>query len=127
MPVTNPSIEIIIADDSDRLRQRLKTLLSTEDMLHVVAEAASAPAAVELVDTHHPDLAILDIQMPGNGIKALKEVKRRWPDVKVIMFSNHADSFFRRTSLKAGADAFLDKSLEFVKVPATIRRLVGIA
>lgn len=124
MSTTPSTISLLIADDSERLRTHLKELLGLDETLTVVGEAADASEAVALTQEHRPTCAILDIQMPGNGIHALRAIKRAAPEVKVIMFSNHADAYFRRACFQAGADAFLDKSLEFEYIIPTIKRLV---
>ncbi|GAB5520499.1 MAG: hypothetical protein RhofKO_27500 [Rhodothermales bacterium] len=112
-------IRVVIADDSDFVRFRLRDLLR-EHGARVVGEADNANTAVDLVDEIEPDAVVLDIEMPGNGIKALKKIKKKYPDTKVIMLTNHSEPYFKKMCLKAGASFFMDKSLEFEKVPAAL-------
>ena len=112
-------IRVVIADDSDFVRFRLRDLLR-EHGARVVGEADNANTAVDLVDEIEPDAVVLDIEMPGNGIKALRKTKKKHPETKVIMLTNHSEPYFKKMCLKAGASFFMDKSLEFEKVPAAL-------
>lgn len=108
---------VLIADDSEDLRSRLRGLLSRLDYIDSIEEASSAYEAISLVQKHNFDVAILDIQMPGSGITALKKIKSDHDNIRVIVLTNHADAFYKRICLSAGADFFLDKTMEFQKLP----------
>lgn len=119
MPLSLNHIRVVIADDSDFVRFRLRDLLR-EHGARVVGEADNANTAVDLVKQVEPDAVVLDIEMPGNGIKALKTIKKQHPDTKVIMLTNHAEPYFKKMCLQAGAAFFMDKSLEFEQVPEAL-------
>lgn len=116
-------LNVLIADDSKDLRVRLRGLLSRLDCVERVKEARSAYEAIDLVEEDNFDVAILDIQMPGSGIKALKKIKSDHPATSTIMLTNHADDFYKRICLSAGADFFLDKTMEFQQLPDVLSRL----
>lgn len=117
--------KILVADDSILVRQHLVAMLSEIEQVQCVAEADDIDTTLESVRTLHPDLVVLDIQMPGgNGIHALKDIKREYPETRVIMLTNHTNSFYRDTCLRAGADSFLDKSIEFEQVPKVLLQLM---
>lgn len=116
-------LNVLIADDSQDLRLRLRRLLSRLDFVERIKEAASAYEALDLIEEDNFDVAILDIQMPGSGIKALKKIKSNHPNTRIVMLTNHADNFYKRICLNAGADFFLDKTLEFRQLPDVLNQL----
>lgn len=108
------TLSILIADDSDPLRQRVRRLLDSLAFVAVRAETMSADGVIDLFDSSARfDVAILDIQMPGSGIRALKHIREHHPDTKVVILTNHADPFYHKVCMQAGAHYFLDKSMEF--------------
>ncbi len=110
-------MKVVIADDSVEVRRHLVAMLSALERVQVIAEAGDVGSAVETVRSLRPEVVVLDIQMPGgNGIIALKQIKRECPDTQVIMLTNHANPFYRKACLSAGASYFFDKSIEFEKV-----------
>ena len=69
-------------------------------------------------------MAILDIDVPdGNGIELLEWIKKEYPAIIVIMFSNNADPFFRKAAENSGADYFLDKSMEFEGITQILKSI----
>ena len=116
-------LRILIADDSEVLRDSLRALIGPLAYAEIVAEAETAGEAVRKVKEQAPDVAVLDIEMPGSGIRALKQIKADFPDVHVIMLTNHAGPYYRKVCLQAGADLFLDKSMEFEKVPGMLAEM----
>jgi DNA-binding NarL/FixJ family response regulator len=122
-PVAAP-LHVLIADDSAVVRTHLVEMLAQIDDVEVVAEAEDTPSAVAQVQAYRPEVVVLDIQMPGEGgVAALRQIKHLLPDTHVLMLTNHADPFYRRRCMKEGADAFFDKSTEFLDVGAAIRVL----
>ena len=132
--MTNPQtpgaphpISVFIADDSDVIRERLVELLSGVAGVVVVGVAADVPAARSGIEQTNPDVAILDIRMPGgSGIDVLRSVKRggaRPP--AVIMYTNYGLPQYRKACADAGADFFFDKSTESHKLADAIRTLAA--
>lgn len=117
-------MNVVIIDDSDLVRERLRLLLSDLPGVVVVGEASGAMAARALLDAVIPDLVILDIRMPdGNGIHVLREIKQPTNAPKVIMLTNFATSAHREVCKAAGADHFFDKSTELAQVLAVLQDL----
>src|SRR4051794_20527414 len=84
------STRIVLCDDHAVLRGGLRALLSAEPGLQVVGEAGDGLEAVERVAALRPDVALLDITMPGlSGIEAAREIHRRAPEVKILMLTMH--------------------------------------
>lgn len=125
---TIPPIRVLIADDSTHVRRRLVALLGELEHVCVVGEAEDVGHTLQQVDQLHPDVVVLDINMPGGtGIKALKHIKRTHPATEVIMLTNHADAFYRRACTEAGALFFFDKSIEFERVGDALRGMHAAA
>jgi two-component system response regulator DevR len=113
--------QVLIVDDSEKIRERLVTLLAESDGIRIVGQAGSASEASEAIERLRPDTVILDIRLPGpSGIELLKEIKDRYPEVVVIMLTNFDHARYRRQCRQLGADHFLNKSLEFEKIVDTV-------
>src|ERR1700676_2228245 len=98
----NMPIRIVLADNHVLVRQGLKTLLEREKF-QVVAEASDGQEAVRLTETHHPDIAVLDISMPTqNGIDAARELSRCCPKTKSILLTQHEEGQYIHEALEAG-------------------------
>ena len=103
-------VNILLADDHKILRQGIKSLLEMHDGLTVVAEAANGDEALLMARNTHPDLVIMDINMPNlNGIEATRRIKQEMPLIKILALSMHNDNQFLLNMLKAGASGYLLK------------------
>lgn len=106
---------VVMADDHARLRARIRTALEDSGCV-VLAEGGTAEEAVALTAEHKPDVALLDIHMPGNGIRAAAEITRQLPDVSVVMLTQSVDEDDLFDALRAGAAGYLLKDAD----PATL-------
>ena len=103
-------VKILLADDHKILRQGIKSLLEMHDNLTVIAEAANGEEALQMARDTHPDLIIMDINMPNlNGIDATRRIKTEMPLIKILALSMHDDNGFLLNMLKAGASGYLLK------------------
>lgn len=104
-------MRVLIADDSEILRERLVENLSRFQNVNVVGEAKDVAAAKQLINEIEFDLAIYDIKMPnGSGIDLMRVTKKKYPTTKVIMMSNYSISSYKNECLEAEADYFFHKS-----------------
>ena len=118
------SMKVLIADDSQPIRARLIERLSRFPDVQL-AEAEDTPAALRQMVAFMPDVAVLDIRMPGGGgIKALGEIKQKSPGTTVIIMTNYPYAQYRRKCLDAGAGFFFNKSTEFDQAVETISQLI---
>jgi len=102
---------ILVADDHPIVRSGLRQVLDAQPDLAVVAEAADGAEAVELALAEQVDLAILDVSMPRlTGIQAATELRKRRPELKVLMLSMYDNEQFLYESLRAGASGYVLKS-----------------
>ncbi|MBL7067943.1 MAG: response regulator transcription factor [Candidatus Marinimicrobia bacterium] len=117
-------MKILIADDSDILRNHLITIISELDGVKIVGESQDTKSAIRDINKNKPDLVILDIRMPGEGgIHVLKVVKEKNPKLIVIIFTDYPYPQYRIKCLESGADYFFDKSTETEKMVETVKRL----
>lgn len=104
-------ISIVLADDHPLFREGVAKTLNSADDIDVVGEASSGPEAVALVEDMLPDLALLDVNMPGGGLEAAKAITQRFPVVKVVMLTVAEEEDVVRLSLQAGAQGYVLKGV----------------
>jgi DNA-binding NarL/FixJ family response regulator len=99
-------LRLLLADDHGVLRAGLRALLESEAGLEVVGEAESADEAVSLAKSLRPDVAVLDVRMPGGGIEATRRIRAEAPNVVVLVLSQYDDAAYLRQALVAGASGY---------------------
>lgn len=107
-------MRVFIVDDSALMRSRIaEAALSVSGVL-VSGSCSDVTDAYRRIRELKPDALIVDIQLrDGNGLDVVKQIKTERPEIKALVLSNSASSQYRRVALLAGADQFLDKSMEF--------------
>lgn len=101
---------VIIAEDHTILREGLRALLSSDSRFEVVAEAEDGRAAVEFCEDHLPDLLLIDLSMPRmNGLEAIKEIKKKNSEIKIIALTVHRTEEYILATLQAGANGYVLK------------------
>ena len=111
--ISNGSIKVFLADDSQQIRERVNALLGAAHM-DVIGEAATPDTCIAGILDSHPDVVVLDVQLEGGtGLQVLKAVRSADPDVAFVVFSNNSAPAYRKRYLGEGAVRFLDKSTEF--------------
>lgn len=119
------TIRVLIADDHQMLRKGLAGLLA-ESGFEVVAEAGDGREAVRLAGQLLPDVAVLDVTMPGlNGIEAARSICRDAPSVRVLALSMHSESRFVTEMFKAGANGYVLKMCEFEELAEAVRTVAA--
>lgn len=117
-------MKVLLVDDSPIVLARLMTVLSELEGVDVVGQARDASEAIESFRTCTPDVAILDIRLPGtSGIELLRWMKREAPDVVLVMNTNFPEEQYRAACKMYGADYFFDKSKEGSKLVETLQNL----
>src|SRR5690348_4782824 len=115
-------IRVLLADDHALVREGTRRLLETEKDVEVVAEAASGEEAIEAAIHLHPDIAIMDIAMPGmGGIEATRAIKASCPETAVLVLSAYDDEPYLMALLEAGAAGFLLKNVHGQELLQAIR------
>ena len=115
-------IRILAVDDHPLLRQGIAALLADERDMILVAEAANGREAIQQFRAHHPDVTLMDLQMPEmNGIDALLAIRGEFPDARVIVLTTYTGDVQARRALQAGARAYLLKNSLHTELLDTIR------
>lgn len=105
--------KIAIIDDHQLFREGVKRILEFEDSFEVVAEGDDGSEVLKIVEETHPDVVIMDINMPNvNGVEATKELVEKHPDSKVIILSIHDDENYVTHALQTGARGYLLKEMD---------------
>lgn len=103
-------MKIIICDDQAVVRDGLELLLTLEEDLEVIGTAQDGAEAVELVSQNKPDLVLMDLKMPGmNGIEATRQIRAKFPEVKVLVLTTYDDDEWVFDAIRAGASGYLLK------------------
>ncbi len=115
-------IKVLIADDHALLRQGLCRILELEGDIEVVAQAADGEEAVALAKELHPDVILMDINMPGlNGLEATSKIKEVAPESKVLVLTIHADDEYVFKVIQAGAAGYVLKDVDPSNLAEAIR------
>ena len=105
------SIRVVIADDHPLMRNGVKSIINSDDLLEIVGEASSGIEACKLLKETKPDIAILDISMPGkSGLEVLRDCKDN--NIKVIILSNYDEDEYIIEAVRLGAKAYVLKDIE---------------
>jgi two-component system, NarL family, response regulator NreC len=115
-------IRILIADDHAVLRAGLRMLIGAQADMEVIGEAADGEEAVRRAAELKPDVALLDITMPGmGGIKAIEEIRRRAPETRVLVLTMHDVPAYLRSVLAAGGSGYVVKRAADAELLSAIR------
>lgn len=116
-------VQVLVADDDPMIRMALSEVLAAEADLDVVAVAKDAEEAVELAVEHGPDVAVLDVRMPGGGgTHAAREIRLRSPRTQLLAFSAYDDSGAAEELLRLGVREYLIKGITNAEIVAAVRR-----
>lgn len=119
-------MKVFIVDDSTVVVERLAELLKEVPEVRLAGQASDAPNAIRDIQKEKPDVLILDLQMPGgSGLDVLRAVRPSFPHLRVLVCTNYPYPQYRQECLAAGADFFLDKSIDFARIPAILQDLIG--
>lgn len=117
---------IVIAEDQTLVRQGLRSLLSSEPELQVVAEAENGLDAIRCAVKHKPDLILLDLAMPKmSGISALKEIKRQFPGIKILALTFHTSEEYILEAFESGADGYCLKNDTHAELISAIKNVLS--
>lgn len=115
-------IRVVLADDHAVVRKGIREFLEGAPDITVVAEATNGREALQAVAEHHPDVAVLDIQMPEmSGIEATRRIKARYPDVRVLILTAYDDDPYVFALLQAGAGGYVLKTASGEELVQAVR------
>ncbi len=109
----NRTSKVFIADDHPLFRCGLRLSLNQKENIEVVGEAENGYKAVERILNDHPNIALIDVDMPGlSGIGAIRMLRKAVPELKILVLSAHDDDQYVRDAMSAGADGYVLKSID---------------
>jgi DNA-binding NarL/FixJ family response regulator len=119
-------MRIVVVDDHEIVRQGLKALLEAEEDFSVVGEAGSVAEAVRRVGYESPDVVVMDVRLPdGSGVEACREIRSRWPSVKVLMLTSYADEEALMSAIVAGASGYVLKRIDSHDLVSNLRKVAA--
>jgi two-component system response regulator DesR len=119
-------ISLILAEEQTMVRQALAALLTMNEDLHVLGQASDGQEAVQMVMAKHPDLCLLDVEMPNlNGLEAAEQIKQQLPECKVIILTTLDRPGYLRKAMKAGVEGYLLKDAPASELAKAIRQVAS--
>lgn len=116
------TIRILIADDHALLRAGVRSLLQSIPEFEVVGEANDGREAMQLVETLHPDVLLMDISMPNmNGLMAASKISVSFPDIHIIILSMHTNEEFVAQAIQNGAAGYLLKNADATELELAVK------
>ncbi len=117
-----PPIRVLLAEDEEPLRSAISDLITSEPGLEVVGTAADAAEAIELAAATQPDVALVDVRMPGGGAHAAAEIRKVSPGTRITALSAYEDKATVLEMLSSGAVAYLVKGISAGEIVEAVRR-----
>ncbi len=119
-------IQVLLAEDQAMVRGALSALLSREQDIEVVAEVARGDAVVEAARLAHPDVALLDIEMPGgDGLSAAQALRKALPTCRIVILTTFGRSGYLQRAMESGAVGFLLKDAPASELAVALRRVMN--
>lgn len=119
-------IRILVADDEHLIRDAIVGLLDLEDDFEVVGRAGSGEAALATALRARPDVALLDLQLPGpNGIEVARRLTAQLPDCRCVIVTSHARTGYLKSALAAGARGFIPKTVSSRTLAEVVRTIAS--
>jgi DNA-binding NarL/FixJ family response regulator len=122
-PVERARVRVLIADNHPLIIAGIRRTIDGIDDIEVVGEAGSGSELLQLVERRAPGVVLMDLRMPGViGVACIEEVRRRWPEVKVVVLSACDDRPSIDAALRAGASAYILKSARALDIASVLRQ-----
>jgi DNA-binding NarL/FixJ family response regulator len=120
--MNEPAIRVLVADDHTVVREGIRYVLEREPGFEVVAEAGRGSDVIELAEQHRPDVAVLDISMPGeSGIQVAARLRQRVPETRILILSMHENAEYVLESVRAGAHGDILKDTAATELRMAVR------
>jgi two-component system response regulator DevR len=122
----NKKINIMIVDDHAVVRLGLASIVEKNDSYNVCCDAGTSAETYEKIEAFIPDLILLDCKLPdGDGVTMCYQIKKKYPDIKIIIISAFCDDYMIKEALQAGADGYLMKTIDKNMILSSIERVLS--
>jgi DNA-binding NarL/FixJ family response regulator len=118
------ALRVVIADGHAPTRKQFRAALEQSDIV-VCSDARDADSAVKAVEQHHPDIVLLDVHLPGDGIRAACEITESVPSCRIVMLTQFEDDFQLFAALEAGACGYLVKDVDLTRLPVVLEGVLN--
>ncbi len=119
-------IKIVLVDDHALVRRGFRVMLEDDDAIEVVGEASDGEGAIQVVENTQPQVVVMDCALPKlDGMEAARQIKKRWPEIAVLMLSMHAEDTWVRLALESGANGYVLKSAVDLDLADAIKRVAA--
>lgn len=119
-------MKVILADDSEMILEALQELLIPFSQVEIVSACKNGTSALEAIRTLIPDLAIVDLKMPGlTGIEVLDKIRKKGITTKFIILTFYSSDYYRQLAMDAGANYFFSKADDFEKIAGVVEEMVS--
>ena len=126
MKIMGQKVRIVIAEDHTILREGLKSLLSSNPDFEIIGEAEDGREAIRCVEKFKPDLILMDLSMPRiNGLDAIKEIKKRFSETKILVLTVHKTEEYILATLKSGADGYILKDSTHAELVLAVKNVLS--
>jgi len=120
-------LKVLLADDHPLILAGIRRTLEDADGIEIVGEARSCQELLALVERRRPDLVLMDLRMPdANGTEHIEKIRASWPQVKVVILSACDDRPSVEGALRAGANAYVIKSVQPIDIASVLRQTSGL-
>jgi DNA-binding NarL/FixJ family response regulator len=117
---------IVIAEDHTIVREGLRSLLASHPRFEIAGEAEDGREAIKCAEQIQPDILLMDLSMPKmHGVDALREIKRRTPDTRIVVLTVHKNEEYIQASLEAGADGYVLKDATHAELVTAIETVLS--
>ncbi len=122
MPVTETPIRVLLADDHQVVRRGIRDFLTESGEIEVIAEAENGDEAIQLIEEHKPDVAVLDIQMPGTtGIEVVRWIRTQNLPVHTLILTAYDDDPYLVAAMEAGTNGYVMKTADAPEIIQAIK------
>ncbi len=123
-----PKLKLLIADQTEEISRQLRNLISLLDYISVVGMAENIKEASVIIETMNPDIIILNFRTPENGnISLLNKIRDKHLPIKVIIFADRLEPFYKHLCIECGVDFFLETSSDLARIPHLLNQIAKAA
>ena len=119
-------VSILLVDDNHYMRECLQEIITHQEDMQLIGQAVNGEEAILFAEEMQPDIILMDVNMsPVNGFEATRSIREKYPAIKIIGLSLHAEPIYRKTMLELGASGYIVKSSSYEEIVTGIQKVAG--